>query len=40
MQLIGKILLVWVAQAKSRMNFGTQKGHSTHVIDATSCIKM
>ncbi len=22
------------------MNFGTQKGPSTHAIDATSCIKM
>jgi hypothetical protein len=28
-----------VAQAKSRMNFGTQKGPSTHVIDSTSCKK-
>ncbi len=27
-------------EAKSRMNFGTQKGPSTHVIDVTSCIKM
>ncbi len=28
------------AQAKSCMNFGTQKGPFTHVIDATSCVKM
>ncbi len=29
-----------VAQAKSHMNFGTRKGPSTHVIDATSCVKI
>ena len=29
-----------LAQAKSPMNFGTQKGPSAHVIDATSCVKM
>ncbi len=28
-----------VAQAKSCM-LGTQKGPSTHIIDATSCVKM
>ncbi len=29
-----------IAQAKSCMNFGTQKGPSTHVINATSCVKI
>ncbi len=29
-----------VAQAKICMNFGTQKKPSTHVINATSCVKM
>ncbi len=29
-----------VAPAKRCMNFKTQKGPSTHIINATSCIKM